>query len=130
MQPRRLAPFALTFALGLSLSACDARKGTELVRAQLRDPASAQFREVRVRSVPADASGAGNLTPGGKVVCGEVNVKNAHGGYVGFKRFIADLEGEDVQIERDAPLGRPTIDDTAALLARAVFMGKWALACI
>lgn len=38
----------------------------------LKDPSSAQFRNVRVIS--------------GKV-CGEVNAKNAMGGYVGFQRF-------------------------------------------
>lgn len=46
----------------------------------LRDPGSAQFRNVRV--VPYQI---------GKVVCGEVNGKNAYGGYVGFTAFVSGV---------------------------------------
>jgi uncharacterized protein (DUF3084 family) len=45
------------------------------VRAKLKDPDSAQFRNVYV---------ADSLLLS---LCGEVNAKNAYGGYVGFKRF-------------------------------------------
>ena len=50
----------------------------ELVKSKLKDPDSARFRNVRV-------------TPYGSnhVVCGEVNGKNAYGGYVGFTPFVA-----------------------------------------
>lgn len=43
------------------------------VRKQLTDPDSAEFRNLR--KLPGEA------------VCGEVNAKNAYGGYVGFKHF-------------------------------------------
>ncbi|WP_347269986.1 hypothetical protein [Rhizorhabdus histidinilytica] len=43
----------------------------------LRDPASAQFRKLRVVAGDDDQ----------KVVCGEVNGKNGYGGYVGFRSF-------------------------------------------
>lgn len=42
------------------------------VSKDLKDPSSAQFRNVRIK---------------GGHVCGEVNAKNAMGGYVGFQRF-------------------------------------------
>lgn len=48
----------------------------------LKDPLSAQFRNVRLVDYA-----------GGKVVCGEVNAKNSYGGYVGFKRFVASPIG-------------------------------------
>lgn len=44
------------------------------VAAQLRDPESAQFRNLK------------DYTE--KIVCGEVNAKNGFGGYVGFSEFI------------------------------------------
>ena len=44
----------------------------------MRDPSSAQFRAVRKTS--------------GGAVCGEVNAKNAMGGYVGFSRFVVTRE--------------------------------------
>jgi hypothetical protein len=50
----------------------------EAARNQLKDPGSAQFRNVRVESFE-----------GGKVVCGQINGKNSYGGYVGFKQFVA-----------------------------------------
>lgn len=43
------------------------------VAEQLRDPAGAQFRNSRVKD---------------GWVCGEVNGKNAYGGYAGFQRFV------------------------------------------
>lgn len=53
----------------------------KLVKEQLKDPDSAQFKDVK-----------------GK--CGEVNAKNSYGGYTGFKRFyvsndVAILENQD-----------------------------------
>ena len=50
----------------------------------LRDPGSAQFRNVRV--VPYQI---------GKVVCGEVNGKNAYGGYTGLKTHSYVLRFND-----------------------------------
>lgn len=57
------------------------------VAAQLRDPSSAQFRAIEVVEQP----------DGRSVVCGEVNGKNAYGGYVGFTRFVWD--GARLEIE-------------------------------
>lgn len=57
----------------------------------LKDPASAQFRDER-------------LTPGG-VLCGEVNAKNAMGGYVGFRKYISVSEHLNY-IEHDGVLGK------------------------
>ncbi len=60
------------------------------VRASLKDPDSAQFRDVRT-----------NYTEEfGVVACGRVNAKNDLGGYTGFRRFISSgqsviLEGRD-----------------------------------
>lgn len=56
----------------------------DAVRDRLRDPESAQFRNVQFF--------AGSGVP---IACGEVNAKNAFGSYRGFERFIAagDVEG-------------------------------------
>ncbi len=43
-----------------------------------KDPASAQFMWGPVKNA--------------KIYCGKVNAKNSYGGYVGFKRFIVNLE--------------------------------------
>ena len=48
------------------------------VNGQLKDPASAQYRNVRVSTKSA-------------AVCGEVNAKNSLGGYTGFARFVLYL---------------------------------------
>jgi hypothetical protein len=50
----------------------------DAIKARLRDPGSADFRNSRFYS--------GGTAP---VVCGEVNSKNGFGGYSGFQRFIA-----------------------------------------
>lgn len=51
------------------------------VRARLKDPDSAKFRDTRFYSGGPAA-----------VVCGQVNAKNAFGGFTGFERFIASGE--------------------------------------
>ena len=74
----------------LILAACSGQQHSEArqqVAAQLKDPASAQFRNVRSSTLRETD------------VCGEVNAKNSFGGYTGFKRFIvtdsgAFLEGQ------------------------------------
>lgn len=79
----------------LALSACGTApdplvsEAQEAIKARLRDPAAAQFRNVR-RCARPDA------------VEGEVNGRNAHGGYAGFVGFIyvrgeiAILAAEDI----------------------------------
>jgi hypothetical protein len=49
------------------------------VRNSLKDPNSAEFKDVRWVA--------------GKALCGQVNAKNSYGGYVGFKFFVADSDG-------------------------------------
>ena len=56
----------------------------DIVRHSLKDPTSAQFRNVR----------SGKLQ---NSVCGEVNAKNSYGGYVGFRKFA--VEGEVAYLE-------------------------------
>lgn len=53
-------------------------KGQEAIKARLKDPDSAEFRNVGFYS--------GGPAP---VACGEVNAKNGFGGYTGYERFIA-----------------------------------------
>ena len=79
---RRVACFACVLAIGgCSLvpgTAAHSQKQAErLVRLQMRDPASAQFRNESVVHVNGTA-----------IVCGEVNGHNALGGYAGFTRFM------------------------------------------
>lgn len=59
------------------------------VREKLRDPPSAQFRNVHVNRLDS------------KTVCGEVNAKNAFGGYQGFMRFAAEADGSRWRIMFD-----------------------------
>ncbi|PPU78228.1 hypothetical protein XcuCFBP2542_03115 [Xanthomonas cucurbitae] len=71
------------------------------VRAELKDPDAAQFKEVR----------ANYTEEFGVVVCGRVNGKNELGGYTGFRRFVSG--GKSVILE-----GRDNIADA------------WARACL
>ncbi len=52
--------------------------GKDAIKAKLKDPDSAQFRNVKF-----------HVGMGKPVTCGEVNAKNSFGGYSGFERFIA-----------------------------------------
>ncbi len=74
--------------------------GKDRVKARLRDPASAQFSDVRV--VRRD---------GVTAICGYVNSKNAFGGMTGPQRFIA---GGAVGLEEDFAPGE--MDNAWALL--------------
>ncbi|WP_146196954.1 hypothetical protein [Achromobacter pulmonis] len=51
----------------------------QVVATQLKDPLSAQFRNMQG-------------SEGALMVCGEINAKNGMGGYVGFKRFMVGGE--------------------------------------
>lgn len=88
---KRLALVALA---GMILTGCgksDIDRAREAVAEKLNDPRSAQFRNERSEK--------------GGWVCGEVNGKNAFGGYIGFKRYtvtwmpdgsnVVALEGEN-----------------------------------
>lgn len=67
------------------------RLAREFVAAHLKDPASAEYQNQRA-------------------MCGEVNSKNAMGGYTGFQRFIASNK-ELVVLERDSGLGRADFEE-------------------
>lgn len=70
------------------------RQEQDKIKQRLRDPESAQFRNVAVYYA---------VTP---MVCGEVNAKNALGGYTGFTRFIS--AGELQVLESDMAAGEMT----------------------
>jgi hypothetical protein len=53
-------------------------RGKEAIKAKLRDPDSAQFRDVKFHS--------GGGVP---LACGEVNANNGFGGKAGYERFVA-----------------------------------------
>ena len=54
-------------------------KGKKAIADTLKDPASAQFRNVRLVQYLD-----------GVVICGEINGKNSYGGYVGFRDFVGE----------------------------------------
>lgn len=66
---------------------------TAAVAERMRDPGSAQFREITFRSL----NGVDDY-----VVCGEVNARNGFGAYAGFTRFIV-IAGEPPMIADKDP---------------------------
>lgn len=104
--------------LALALVACGPSvrdEAREMLKADLVDPGSAQFRNVEVRLA---------------VVCGEMNAKNRMGGYVGFGKFYADTHSREKGWEQSDRLGgfydryhakcvQPTIDATTAMQKEA-----------
>ncbi len=97
--------------LALALAACggpfaDAKKAAASL---LKDPGSAQFREVQ---------------QGGRLVCGEINGKNTYGAYSGFTRFVYD--GLRAEIEpMNGRLGDPSADEIAAVEAKTAFLRRY-----
>lgn len=68
-------------------------KAFELVKAHLKDPDSARFRNVRrvpFMGMPSEAVS--------KVYCGEVNARNSMGGYSGYSAFVAQPDKSEVNI--------------------------------
>jgi hypothetical protein len=57
-------------------------RGEEAVAANLKDPSSAQFRNVFFHMAKIDGKDA-------PISCGEVNSKNSFGGYNGYQRYIS-----------------------------------------
>ncbi|HCM6144900.1 TPA: hypothetical protein N3Z33_000373 [Klebsiella aerogenes] len=82
----------LTLVIPLVLAGCKPgeEKAISLakseVAANLKDPASAQFRNVKVSKM-TDAEDGHVIA----VVCGEINGKNGFGAYAGFHPFFVDL---------------------------------------
>lgn len=77
---KQYAPHLLEGAKAVALSEVQ-----NTVRAGLKDPESARFSDVRIS---AD----------GKYACGEVNAKNAMGGYVGSVGFLLQLSTKRVEL--------------------------------
>ena len=93
-------------------------QGEQLAAADLKDPNATQFR--RVGYHPGFGRGAGS-------VCGELNGKNSYGGYIGFKRFVVDLNKRAAALE---PETDPVTEATErghlqGLLARTDFELAW-----
>lgn len=78
-------------------------KGKDAIRAKLKDPDSAQFRNVQFYSAVAP------------VTCGEVNAKNGFGGFSGYERFIA---GGDVITVLESEMARGEMDKSWAQICR------------
>lgn len=70
----------------------------------LKDPSSAQFRNVRLVSYSD-----------GRVVCGEINAKNSYGAYVGFSAFMA-TDTEAVHEHKDSRRSRAFIAQNTGLI--------------
>lgn len=64
----------------------------------LKDPLSAQFRDLEVREK------VGNEGKKYLYLCGELNAKNQMGGYVGFKKFYSsEIDVRIIDINKDDP---------------------------
>ena len=69
---------AILLLAGCNMSDFQMKRDAEkTILAGLKDPASAQFRNVKIIE----------QRDGSKSVCGEVNAKNSMGGYAGFRQF-------------------------------------------
>lgn len=88
----------------------------KLVAHSLRDPASAQFRDV---------------VEHGGAVCGEVNGKNGFGAYAGFKHFIVVDDQVTVELDLPSEALSPGISRAAVREwdARNEFTGLWLMRC-
>lgn len=80
------------FAISLASANSDTRKAESDVRAGLRDPYSAQFSDVAQHDTKS----------GGSVVCGYINAKNAFGAYVGPRRFVSIVLGDEIVSDVDS----------------------------
>ena len=66
-------------------------KGKEAVKIKLKDPGSAQFRNIYFHR------GADDIP----VTCGEVNSKNSFGGYGGYQKFISTGRADMTFLEEE-----------------------------
>lgn len=64
--------------------------GKAAVKSRLKDPGSADFKDVRVQK-----------RDDMWVTCGEVNSKNAYGGYVGFQKFVSAGSSDSTFLEQE-----------------------------
>lgn len=65
-------------------------RGQEAVESKLKDPGSAEFRNVRF----SDRGGV-------PMSCGEVNSKNSFGGYIGFQKYVSGGSAETTFLEEE-----------------------------
>lgn len=88
----------------------------KLVTHDLKDPSSAQFRDVHKTD---------------QAVCGEVNGKNAYGAYAGFQHFI--VENGSVSMEPELPSARLEPGVSMAVIdawnAHTAFRTNWMTKC-
>jgi hypothetical protein len=100
---KRLATIATCVALAgcaspvvhtkrLAMSNAQINEIKNVTRHNLKDPESAQFRDIR-RTEFQRQDGTSNT-----LVCGEINGKNAFGGYVGFSTFKGNFKGNAFQL--------------------------------
>lgn len=75
--PRTAASLVSSLVIALAAGCSPTFTGKDKVLEQLKDPASAEFREIKV-----------SIFNGAPLVCGEVNAKNSYGGYTGFRHFM------------------------------------------
>ncbi|WP_088699701.1 hypothetical protein [Halomonas campaniensis] len=81
-----------TMLAGCNLFESEEDKAKKAVAERLRDPSSAQFRNVK-----------GGEKRGMYNVCGEVNGKNSYGAYAGYERFVASNGGKAIYLESEWP---------------------------
>lgn len=113
-----LLGIAVTTMFGLA--ACERIPGTEAhtiadaeekAAHDLRDPLAAQFREVKVVTRPADPKSKAKPD---RFVCGEMNAKNAYGGYISFSRFFVDVDRDVVTLDPQVQVTSDEIDEAIA----------------
>lgn len=82
-------------ACALILAACGSETSEVLkeVRGNLRDPDSAKFRNVTIVDAETQIADSPDKAKW-RSVCGEVNAKNAMGGYTGFSPFFSIIRAE------------------------------------
>jgi hypothetical protein len=69
-----------------------AQRAKATLMRNLKDPASARFRE----SFVSAQNVGGTMRP---ALCGQINSKNSHGGYGGFQRFVVTSSGAMLEEE-------------------------------
>jgi hypothetical protein len=91
-------------------------KARDVVKGQLFDPQSAEFRNERTTDM-------GN-------VCGEVNAKNRMGGYVGFSRYIYLKDGSSAFVTQGDPDFKEYYRDRENEFSRSGAFDKISAACL
>lgn len=115
-QPDANAPESQGSGLSEARASMDQRV-RDAVLAKLRDPDSAKFRNVRKLGMLGEG-----VPDSPAVYCGEVNAKNAMGGYPGFVHFAVMPLGEDGETSTGKdPVSITDENDPASALAYMSF---------